>query len=88
MIPENKKLPLMRQLSFLYVLYGSAFGNSADRACACAGTAVKACALVDDVLGLALGNSAYRAGVCTGTAGNAGIRNLICHFVTSYECSM
>jgi len=59
----------------------SSLRDSAYRAGACAGSAVDASISIDVVLGVALRNSAYRAALSTGTTRNAGIRNLICHYI-------
>ena len=53
--------------------------DSANRACASAGTAVEACALVDYVAGIALRDSANRALCSAGTTADASITNLVSH---------
>ena len=57
----------------------SALGNSAGRACACAGTAGNAGIRIDYILSVSLRNCTYRALSLAGSAAYARVTDYICH---------
>ena len=57
----------------------SALGDSAGRACACAGTAGDAGISIDHVLSVSLGDCAYRALSLAGSAAYTRVADYICH---------